>query len=117
MRKHGLIHVFNMSILEGNMVINLTIYHTSGEHLDSTVPILQNVQLAKMNAFQVLGAGISYMKRYLLVSLLGITTTDSDADQCLPDKTNPADITGKDVRSAYTKQPLTGKQIDTGDLL
>ena len=114
LEKHGLMHLFTMD--EG-LNITLTIYHSSGEMITSKAPILQGVSLAKMNAFQVLGAGISYMKRYMFVSALGIITTDQCADAYQSDTQKPAITDGRDVRSAYTKKPLTGKQIDNGDLL
>lgn len=114
LEKNDLMHVFTM---DANWNLTLTIYHSSGELITSTAPILQGVSLVKMNAFQVVGAGISYMKRYMIISALGIITTDQCADACQADNQPPASTEGRDVRSAHTKKPITGKQIDNGDLL
>jgi hypothetical protein len=46
--------------------------------IQSTTDIPDNVQLKGMNTFQVLGSGISYVKRYALTSILGITTADDN---------------------------------------
>lgn len=52
----------------------------SGETLNSSIEIPQGVQLAKMNAFQVLGSAISYLRRYQIEMILGISATkDTDA--------------------------------------
>lgn len=60
--------------------IKTIIFHVeSGEILESTTDIPQNVQLAKMNDFQILGSGITYIRRYALSSMLGLVT-DKDSD-------------------------------------
>lgn len=51
----------------------------SEEVIKSVTPIPQDVQLAKMNEFQVLGSAITYIRRYALSSMLGIVT-DKDTD-------------------------------------
>lgn len=60
--------------------IKTIIFHTeSGEMLESEFEIPQNVSLAKMNDFQVLGSAITYIRRYALSSALGLVT-DKDTD-------------------------------------
>lgn len=60
--------------------IKTIIFHTeSGEILESLTEIPKNVQLAKMNEFQVLGSAITYIRRYALSSILGLVT-DKDTD-------------------------------------
>jgi len=117
MEKHGITHSFVMdfdNIAKCN-ILELQLFH--GECMAaSRLGITNNVSLAKMNTFQVLGSGITYLKRYLIVSALGIICTDKDADECLPDNTPPANTDGKDVRSAHTGKTVTGKQIDENDL-
>jgi len=51
----------------------------NGENIESFISIPQNVSLAKMNEFQVLGSAITYLRRYALSSILGIVT-DKDTD-------------------------------------
>ena len=62
--------------------LKTVIFHTeSGEIIESSVHIQQNVSLAKMNTFQVLGSAISYYRRYSISAALGLIT-DSDIDAC-----------------------------------
>ena len=84
--KYELTPIFTM----GGHTVNLTLCHSSGEVVNSHIDLPMGVTLVKMNTFQVMGAGITYLKRYLLVSALGIVTTDQCADAALPDKTKPA---------------------------
>ena len=65
-------------LLEGQSLKTI-IFHTSGASIESSVDIPQNVKLAKMNEFQVLGSAITYLRRYALSSMLGIIT-DKDLD-------------------------------------
>ena len=67
-------------LLEGDNIVT-TIFHTeSGESISSTTNIPQGISIAKMNAFQVAGSGITYYRRYSLSSALGLVTdVDSDA--------------------------------------
>jgi len=51
----------------------------SGETIESSVKIKQDVNLAKMNPFQVLGSAITYYRRYSIAAMLGIIT-DEDND-------------------------------------
>jgi hypothetical protein len=68
--------------------IKTIIFHTeSGEVLESLTEIPKNVQLAKMNEFQVLGSAITYIRRYALSSILGLVTekdTDASGEQVKP---------------------------------
>lgn len=74
--KHGLGY---LQPLEGEDLKTIIFHAESGESIESTVHIPQDVQLAKMNVFQVIGSGITYYRRYSLSSMLGLIT-DEDAD-------------------------------------
>lgn len=79
LKKHGLGFMQMLSTLEGNQpAITTRLIHSSGEWIEDTTP-LPPVQLAKGNAAQNLGAAITYMKRYTLCAMLGISS-DEDAD-------------------------------------
>ena len=79
MAKHNLAFMQTLTTLEGNAAaITTRIFHTTGEWIEDTTPI-PPVQLAKGNAAQNLGAAITYMKRYTLCAMLGISS-DEDAD-------------------------------------
>lgn len=93
LKKHGLgfTQVFNHAHMASFLVTHL--FHVeSGEMLSSELPIPQGVSLAKMNEFQVLGSGITYLRRYALSAMLGLVTdkdTDASGDQIK--KTNKAE--------------------------
>lgn len=65
--------------LDGKSVKTILFHIESGDTIESTIEIPQDVQLAKMNQFQVLGSAISYLRRYALASILGLVT-DKDTD-------------------------------------
>lgn len=66
-------------LLEGEGIVTILFHVESGEELRSTTIIPQNIQLAKMNTYQVMGSAYSYYRRYALSSMLGIIT-DKDTD-------------------------------------
>jgi len=76
LKKHNL--GFTQIIMEDK--IKTILFETkNGENIESFISIPQNVSLAKMNEFQVLGSAITYLRRYALSSILGIVT-DKDTD-------------------------------------
>ena len=66
-------------LINGTKVKTVIFHIESGETLESETDIPQNVSLAKMNEFQVLGSAITYIRRYALSSALGLVT-DKDTD-------------------------------------
>ena len=76
LKKHGL--GFSQPI-DGKAVKTIIFHVDSGETLESSTDIPQGIELAKMNQFQVLGSGITYIRRYALSSILGLVT-DKDTD-------------------------------------
>jgi len=67
-------------------VLKTVIFHTeTGEELTTTTRIPNGVELKGMNSFQVMGSGITYLRRYALSSLLGLVT-DKDTDGNIPFK-------------------------------
>lgn len=62
----------------GRWAISTRIFNTSGEWIEDTTT-LPDVSLAKGNAAQNVGAAITYMKRYTLCAMLGISS-DEDPD-------------------------------------
>jgi hypothetical protein len=60
--------------------LTTTVFHTeSGEQITAAADIPMNVDLKGMNAYQVLGSAITYMRRYQLSAMLGLVT-DKDTD-------------------------------------
>ena len=76
LKKHGL----GFTQLVGTNEIKTIIFDiASGECLETTTNIPDNVDLKGMNKFQVLGSAITYIRRYALSSALGLIT-DKDTD-------------------------------------
>ena len=73
--------------LDGKSVKTILFHIESGDTIESTIEIPQEVELAKMNQFQVLGSAITYLRRYALASILGLVT-DSDTDAAGEQTTN-----------------------------
>ena len=65
-------------LLSAENLTTLIIHAESGEYFGDTVTLPQ-ITLAKTNEAQNLGASITYMKRYALCSILGISS-DEDVD-------------------------------------
>lgn len=76
--KHGL--GFSQP-LDGKSVKTIIFHAESGDSIEGSVDIPQDVEFKGMNAFQTLGSGISYLRRYSLASILGLVTDeDNDAE-------------------------------------
>jgi hypothetical protein len=94
LEKHGLCFT---QVLQGTSLKTIIFHIESGEQIESIIDIPQNVELKGMNAFQVLGSAITYLRRYSLSSALGlITDVDNDASgeqkKSVPTKTaTPSD--------------------------
>jgi hypothetical protein len=67
---------------DGRPGITTRLFNTAGEWIEDTIA-LPDVAMAKTNAAQNLGAAITYMKRYALSAILGISS-DEDTDAATP---------------------------------
>ena len=77
--KHKLGFMQSLTTLEnGKWGITTRVFAAAGEWIEDTTP-LPDVSLAKGNAAQNVGAAITYMKRYTLCAMLGISS-DEDPD-------------------------------------
>ena len=91
MKIHGL--GFTQGV-EGTDLITDIFHVESGEMISSRTAIPQNVSLAKMNQFQVLGSAITYLRRYALSARLGLVTdkdTDAGGEEAKPKKVDTVD--------------------------
>ena len=90
-------------LLNGEDLKTIIFHISSGESIESVVHIQQDVQLAKMNTFQVLGSAITYYRRYSLSAALGLIT-DKDIDACGEQvKTPPKKVTLTPGSKLYTQ--------------
>jgi len=80
--KNNLGFMQSLTMTEGRPGITTRIFNTAGEWIEDTIA-LPDVAMAKTNAAQNLGAAITYMKRYALSAILGISS-DEDTDAATP---------------------------------
>lgn len=72
----------------GKMSLTTVLGHSSGQYMCSVIPILLN----KMDP-QSLGSAISYMRRYSLCAIVGITTgEDDDGEKAMEVYRNPPEV-------------------------
>jgi len=105
LKKHGLGFT---QLMESKSIKTIVFHVESGETLESNTDIPQNVSLAKMNEFQVLGSAITYIRRYSLSSALGLVTdkdTDAGGEQVKPAKPKAKEET--DNRSWLSEKQLS----------
>lgn len=90
-------------LLDGESLKTVIFHVETGQSIESSVHIKQEVTLAKMNAFQVMGSAITYYRRYALSASLGLIT-DDDKDAC-----------GEQVKKVKTPpvKVVGTKEIDT----
>ena len=82
--KYSLGFIQALTTLEsGKPGITTRLISVGGEFLEDTIP-LPEITVGKTNAAQNMGAAITYMKRYALCAILGISS-DEDTD-AVPDK-------------------------------
>lgn len=83
--KYGLGFMQTLTSLEGGKsAITTRLFSSDGEYLEDTIG-LPDVAMAKTNSAQNLGAAITYMKRYALCAMLGISSDeDTDAEMQRP---------------------------------
>lgn len=105
LKKHGL--GFSQNI-NGDALETIVFHFESGECLKGTVTIQKDAQLKNMNSYQVLGAAITYYRRYSLSAMLGLVTDkDNDANS----ENTPKEIKKTEVSKEVQQYPSTKKDI------
>ena len=86
--KNGIWLVQEAKGLDLNVSIKTSLYHSSGEFLETESLEMLPVK----NDPQALGSTITYLKRYQLSALIGISSEiDDDANKAMPNKQNYSD--------------------------
>ena len=79
LHRHGLAYMQSVGYSEsGKHTLTTRIFSVGGQFIEDTT-VLPEVASAKNNAAQTLGMSITYMRRYALCAMLGITS-DEDTD-------------------------------------
>lgn len=76
---------------DGKAVKTILFHIESGDTLESSIDIPQDVELKGMNAYQSLGSATSYLRRYSLASILGLVIdedNDASGEQIIKEQTN-----------------------------
>jgi len=118
LKKNGLSFTQPLEFADGVRVIRTVLIHLeTGQTLESTVDV-PVVSLGKMNDYQALGSGITYMRRYSLSSVLGIVADDDNdaageqtTQKAQPQNDKPKWITDKEV-SQYVAKIKGGEYKD-----
>ena len=105
--KHGLVIV---QALAGDYLVT-TIYHVSGQYIQSEMPFHPMSGNKGTNALQELGGGITYAKRYAISAMLGISVDaddDAQSSKIKPEQLKPK----KKVNTIDELQKLLGWLIN-----
>lgn len=75
---NGLSYIQPIVCIDGQTYLETILIHKSGQWIKSLAPI--HVNNASRNPMQAFGAAISYLRRYELSALVGITQDDDDGE-------------------------------------
>ncbi|EMB44009.1 ERF family protein [Treponema denticola] len=94
LHKHALAYMQSIgSTMQGQVTLTTRLFNSNGQYIEDTValPIITNT---KNNEAQTLGMSITYMRRYALCAMLGITS-DEDVDANAEEKEQPQKLPPK----------------------
>lgn len=88
LHKHALAYIQSIgSTMQGQVTLTTRLFNSNGQYIEDTVT-LPVITSAKNNEAQTLGMSITYMRRYALCAMLGITS-DEDVDANAEKKEQP----------------------------
>lgn len=92
LHKHGIAYLQSIGgTSQEQMALTTRVFNTKGQYIEDTAA-LPVIISTKNNAAQTLGMSITYMRRYALCAMLGITSDeDTDVNSAEPVKTQKAD--------------------------
>ena len=100
LKKHGIGYMQSVGGTSADsMTLTTRIFNDKGQYIEDTA-VLPTIASTKNNAAQTLGMSITYMRRYALCAMLGITS-DEDVD---------ANTDGASTKTADVPKPPTSKQ-------
>jgi hypothetical protein len=85
--KHGIIFIQSIGMCDHGHTMTTRLQHVSGEWIEDTMVMPKMGESKSMNIVQAMGASITYVKRYSLSAILGISTED-DTDGITQNKGN-----------------------------
>ena len=102
--KHNIGFMQTLTTVNGRDGLTTRLFNTAGEWIEDTF-LLPAVTMAKTNAAQNVGASITYMKRYALCAVLGIS---SDEDTDARPQTQNNDQKGQQKNQTQQQTPAGG---------
>ena len=78
LKKHGLSIAQPVGGDDGKITVTTILMHLSGQNISSTVSVSVDLSNKKMNSLQAAGSTITYLRRYCISSILGLSSTDDD---------------------------------------
>lgn len=87
LKSNGIGFMQTLTTIEGKSGLTTRLFNAEGEWIEDTT-FLPEVQLKGTNPAQNMGAAITYMKRYALCAILGISS-DEDTDAVVENKPAP----------------------------
>lgn len=77
--KHGLSYNWRQERVDESIVVTCILRHTQGHSIDNTLSAQADPSGSK-NAIQAIGSAVTYLRRYTLLGVLGMATSDEDTD-------------------------------------
>lgn len=102
--ENGLGFIQSLSTVDGKPAMTTRVFHISGEWIEDTV-VLPDVTLKQTNAAQNMGASITYMRRYSLCAVLGISA-DEDTDAVVTTKPTEHKKEVQKPKSKFSEEEL-----------
>jgi hypothetical protein len=78
LKKHSLSIVQPVGGDDGKISVTTMLMHSSGQFISETVNMAIDLSNKKMNSLQAAGSSITYLRRYCISSILGLSSTDDD---------------------------------------
>ena len=113
LHKHGIAYIQSIGgTSQEQTTLTTRVFNTKGQYIEDTavLPVITN---SKNNAAQTLGMSITYMRRYALCAMLGITSdedTDANADNAV--KPTAQKQAGKSNLQASKTQAQNKEQLE-----
>ncbi len=68
----------------GSLSVETILMSSSGQYISAAMHMPIDTSNKRINVYQSLGSGVSYLRRYAIASILGISSTDDDAHAAAP---------------------------------
>ena len=102
--KNELAVVQSPDVVDGQVVLITTLSHSSGEWMESKMPLM----LTKQDP-QTLGSALTYARRYALAAMVGVVQSDDDGEQAMHTH-RQSKKTERSFQEVVSK--ITSKQIE-----